>query len=140
MVRVFNGRVLGVLLLALAAAACDDEVTTPPTTPTPAVTETFAGVVTQNGAVTHSFSTSGGGAVTATLKTIGADNTLVVSFALGTWTGTACSVVLANDLATGGAVLTGTMTGAGALCARIGDVGNIAAGTNAAYTIEVVHP
>src|SRR5688500_9295350 len=108
MVRVFNGRILGVLLLALTAAACDDEVTTPPTTPTPAVTETSSGAAAQNGAVTHSSSASGGGAGTATLKTIGPDNTLVVTLALGTWTGTACSVVLANDVASGGAVLTGT--------------------------------
>ena len=78
--------------------------------------------------------------IVATLKTVGADNTLVVSFALGTWTGTGCNIVLANDAATGGAILTGTMTGIGTLCARVGDVGNIPSGPGVAYTIEVVHP
>jgi hypothetical protein len=96
--------------------------------------------VTQNGATTHNFDVGAAGAVSATLKSIGTDNTLVVSFSLGTWTGSACSIVLANDAATGGAVLTGTMTGLGTLCARVGDVGNVAAGNGAAYTIEVVHP
>jgi hypothetical protein len=141
MVRGLSGRILAILLLAGMAAGCDDEVTTPPTTPTVPVTVTFTGQVEKSGSATHNFSMTTSGAVTATLKSIGTDNTLVVSFALGTWTGSACSVVLANDAATGGAVLgPGTMTGAGTLCARIGDVGNIPAGQTAAYTIEVTHP
>jgi hypothetical protein len=136
-----KGRLLAVVLLgAIAAAGCDDDVTNTPTTPSAPVTETFTGQLTANGASTHSFAVAGPGAVTATLKGIGADNTLIVSFALGTWTGSACSVVLANDAATRGAVLTGTMTGIGTLCARIGDLGNLPAGTTAPYTIEVVHP
>ena len=139
MVRGLFGRLFMILLVAGGAAGCDDDTPTTPTTPTVFVTETFTGSVGQNGSATHSFSTATSGAVTATLKTIGTDNTLVVSFALGTWTGSACSLVLANDAATGGASLQGTMTGQGTLCARIGDVGNIGT-TAASYTIEVVHP
>ena len=140
MLRVFNNRLFAIVLLAGLAAACDDEITTTPITPTLPKTETFTGVVTQNGAATHNFEVGGGGAVTAVLKTIGADNSLVVSFALGTWTGSACSVILANDGATGGAILNGTMTGIGTLCARVSDVGNVASGAQVPYTIEVVHP
>ena len=134
-------RILGVMLLACIVGGCDDDDSPQtPTAPPTTVTETFTGRVTSSGSATHTFSTSTSGQVRATLKTIGADNTLVVSFALGNWTGSACSVVLANDAATGGAVLSGTMTGIGNLCARIGDVGNIAAGQTADYSIEVVHP
>ena len=135
-----NKRLPGVLLLAFALAACDDSTT--PTTPTDPtiVTETFTGTVTQNGASTHKFKTTAAGAVKATLKQIGADNTLVVGFALGTQVNEACNVVLANDLATGNAVLQGTMTAAGDLCVRIYDVGNVASGAAAAYSVEVVHP
>ena len=140
MLRVFNGRLFAIVLLACVAAACDDDTPTTPITPTLPKTETFTGVVTQNGAQTHNFEVGASGTVVATLKAIGADNTLVVSFALGTWTGTSCSIVLANDAATGGAILNGTMTGIGTLCARVGDVGNVAAGAGAPYTIEVVHP
>jgi hypothetical protein len=104
------------------------------------VTETFTGQVVQSGSSIHNFSTSSSGAIVATLKAIGTDNSLVVSFALGTWTGSACSLVLENPAATGGAILTGTMTGAGTLCVRVGDQGNIAAGQPASYTIEVTHP
>ena len=139
MVRALTGRLLTILLVAGVAAGCDDDITTTPITPTPPLTESFSGTVSQSGSATHNFSTTGSGAVIATLKSIGSDNTLVVSFALGTWTGSACSIVLANDAATGGAILTGTMTGVGTLCARVGDVGNIGS-TPVPYTIEVVHP
>ncbi|MGH8638567.1 MAG: hypothetical protein ACREUZ_15630 [Burkholderiales bacterium] len=141
--RLLNTKLLGALLLSCALAGCDDEPTTP-TNPTPAnpVTDTFSGTVTQNGAGTHNFAVSTGGAVTATLKTIGTDNTLVVGLSLGNWNSTAssCSIVLANDAATGGAVLTGTMTASGTLCVRIYDVGNITGGSPASYSVEVVHP
>jgi hypothetical protein len=140
MVRVLNGRLLVIVLLAFLAAACDDDVITTPITPTLPKTESFSGVVTQSGATTHNFDVGAAGSVVATLKSVGSDNTLVVSFSLGTWTGTACSIVLANDAATGGAILTGTMTGIGTLCARVGDVGNVPSGPGVAYTIEVVHP
>ena len=142
MQRLLNSRVLAVLLLAFAVSACDDD---PPTTPTPTPTiviDTFTGALSQNGASTHSFSVSAVGAVKATLKTAGADNTLVVGFSLGTWNTVteSCSIVLANDAATVGSVLQGTMTGAGTLCVRMYDVGNVAAPNTAPYTVEVEHP
>ncbi|MGH9373005.1 MAG: hypothetical protein ACRD15_15900 [Vicinamibacterales bacterium] len=141
--RLLNTKCLCALLLACALAGCDDQPDTP-TNPTPpsTVTDTFSGTVTQNGAGTHNFTVSTGGAVTATLKAIGTENTLVVGFSLGNWNSTAssCSIVLANDAATGGAVLTGTMTASGSLCVRIYDVGNITAGSPATYSVEVVHP
>ena len=143
MFSVFNRRTIGGLLLACVctfAAGCDDEpaITTP--TPSNPVTDTFGGQLTPNGAVTHSFTASRGGTVTATLKTIG-DNTPVVGFSIGNWnsTGSTCSIVKANDAATGGSVLEGTMTNAGPLCVRLYDVGNLTAATTV-YSIEVVHP
>jgi hypothetical protein len=66
------------------------------------------------------------------------DNALVVGFSLGNWNGTACQIVLANDEATAGAILNGTVSAAGNLCLRVHDVGNIT--NRAAYTVEVVHP
>lgn len=140
MVRGFHGRLFAILLVACAAAGCDDDITTTPITPTVPVTETFTGQVAQSGSSMHNFTTSSSGAIVATLKAIGTDNTLIVSFSLGTWTGSACSLVLENPAATGGAILTGTMTGAGTLCVRVGDQGNIPANQPASYTIEVTHP
>ena len=144
MLSVLNRRTIGGLLLACVctfAAGCDDDPVV--TTPTPAnpVTDTFAGQLTPNGAVTHSFNATTGGNVTATLKTIGADNTLVVGFSMGNWNAltSTCSAVKSNDAATGGAKLEGTMTNSGALCVRVYDVGNLTAPTTV-YSVEVVHP
>ena len=139
MLRAWTTRLLLVALIGGAAAGCDDETPTSPNTPSAPVTETFTGTIAQNGAQTHQFSTVSSGTVTATLKTLAPDNALVVGFSLGNWNGTACQIVLANDAATGGAVLTGTVSAAGNLCLRLHDVGNIT-NTPAAYTVEVVHP
>ena len=47
--------VLLVGVVALGAAACDDEVPTTPNNPSNPVTETFSGSVNQNGAQTHTI-------------------------------------------------------------------------------------
>jgi hypothetical protein len=133
-------RLAAVAALACTGAACDDETPNNPVGPAPTITETFNGSIGANGSAMHNFTTAAAGPVTATLRTIGSDNRLVVSFQLGNWTGAACSIVLGNDAATGGHVLSGTMTGAGTLCLRVADVGNIPAGAAAAYSVEVVHP
>ena len=125
-------------IICAGAAGCDDETPTSPNPPPANVTETFTGTIAQNGAQTHQFSTVSSGTVTATLKTLAPDNALVVGFSLGNWNGTACQIVLANDAATAGAVLNGTVSAAGNLCLRVHDVGNLT--TPAAYTVEVVHP
>jgi hypothetical protein len=140
MARALSGRWLAILLLAGMAAGCDDEPPTTPTPPTVPVTETFTGQIAKNGAVSHNFSTATSGAVTAKLVALeAADDTVVVNFALGTWASDACNLTLANPAAAGGAVLTGTITGAGTFCALITDGGKIGP-TPIAYTIEVTHP
>jgi hypothetical protein len=134
-------RMIGALLVACALAACDDDTPTAPTpTPTPPVTTTFTGSLTQSAAMIHTVAVSASGAVVGTLKTIADDNTIAVSFALGSWNGNLCTLVVANDAATQGAVLTGSMTAAGTLCTRIADSGSLPAGRTVTYTIELVHP
>lgn len=139
MVRGSIIRLLLVAALAGGAAACDDETPTSPNTPGDPVTETFTGSVTQSGAQTHQFTTTGSGTVTATLKDVTPDAALAIGFSLGNWNGTSCQIILARDAAKVGDVLTGTMSGAGTLCLRLYDVGNISTAP-ASYTVEVVHP
>jgi hypothetical protein len=129
------------LILALAAGACgDDDNNNTPTAPTPptTVTETYADTIGRNGARTHNFSSGASGTVTATLTTLAPDSTLTVGFSLGTWNGVNCQLVITNDAATQGTVITGGVSSLGSLCVRIYDVGNI---TNPiSYEITVVHP
>lgn len=127
-----------VLAIVLASACGNDPVATP-TTPTPdPITETFAGTITPNGAATHTFSSSAAGSVSATLVSVGPDSTIVLGFSLGTWNGTACTTVIANDTATQSAVIIGAVSQAGQLCMRIYDVGRFTEPVT--YEVTVVHP
>jgi hypothetical protein len=132
--------VFAVLLPALVMTSCGNDEPTTPTTPTPpvTVTETFTGDLGRNGARTHNFTTSASGAVTGTLTTVAPDSALVVGFSLGTWNGSVCNIVLANDAATQGTVVTGGVSSFGSLCVRIYDVGNVT--EQISYEITVVHP
>lgn len=138
--------VCGILLCGLAAlaGACGSNST--PTTPTPTlVTETFSGSIALNGAVTQPFSTSTAGTVTATLTSVTPDTTVAIGFSVGTWnpTTSVCQIVMANDAALQGAVLTGAASTAGTYCLRMHDPGTgalTADNTPISYTVTVSHP
>lgn len=137
----FSSRTI-VLLLALAscgAAACNDTTTTTtPTTTTTNTSETLTGTVTVNGAVTHQFSATSRGTVTATLNSLAPDANQTIGVSLGTWNGTTCQIILANDQAVVGAGVLGMVSGVGNLCLRVYDVGKLTGPET--YTITVSHP
>jgi hypothetical protein len=139
MLKAWITRVLLIAVLAAGVSACDDDIPTAPTTRRDPVTETFTGQVTPSGAKTHTFSTAGSGTVTATLKELAPDSALVVGLNLGNWDGTSCQLVFSNTQATTGAVISGTVSGAGDLCVIVNDVGNLTDAPTS-YTVEVVHP
>jgi len=126
-------------LSAIVVTACSDSTTTS-TTPTSIVTttETFTGTLTKNGAVTHQFSVTSRGTVTATLTKVDPDSTVAIGVSLGTWNGTTCQIILANDAATVGNGVLGTVSGVGNLCLRVYDVGKLT--TSESYSVDVVHP
>ncbi len=131
------------LLLPLLVAGCgDDDTTTPtaPTNPVATVTDTFTGTLVRNGGTSHPFPivSAAGGDVTATLKAIAPDGGSLVGMSLGTWNGTACQAVIANDRATVLSAIIGRATTTGQLCLRIYDIGTITDPQD--YEVEVVHP
>ena len=126
------------MAVMLSAAACSKSTaTSPTTTPAANVTDTFTGTLTRNGATNFQFSVSAAGFVYATLSSV-ADSSTVVGLSLGTWNGTSCAVVLANDQAAQGTTVTGSVTGIGTLCARVYDVGKVVDPLD--YQVTVVHP
>ncbi len=132
----------GLLMLGLLATACsDDTPTTPTPTPptTPPITEPlFTGTLRTNGAAVYPFTATAGGTITATLTTLAPDATVGIGLSIGTWTGSACQIVIANDNAAQAAVVTGTVTAASSLCVRIYDVGKLTAPAD--FTVTIVHP
>jgi hypothetical protein len=128
--------VLVLALLVLTASACGDS--TPPTTPDPPpdpTTETFSGVLTVNGAQTFPFA-SNPGSVTAIMAALEPDALAVIGMAIGTWSGTTCQIILANDAASANAVVTGAVNAQGTLCARVYDVGRITEPVTFSVTVQ----
>lgn len=134
--RCVISRLLAVALVAGGVAACDS--TDTPTTPTPAtpITETFTGSIAPNGAITSPFVTMASGAVSATLTSV--EPAVNMGLSLGTWNGTACQAVVANDNAPVSATITGSVTTVSSLCVRVYDVGFVV--NPVTYIVTVVHP
>src|ERR1700681_4737916 len=131
-------RLLTLLLMAGAAASCGGTIASALTTPTTTSTDTFSGTVTRNGAFTYPFAVTAAGTVQASYTSIGTDNTIPLGLALGTWDGVACQVLIVNDNAAAGVVVTGTASAAGSLCLRVFDVGYIV--DPLSYEVKVAHP
>ena len=133
---------LVVAATVLLAGACGDTKTpvipSNPTNPIEPTTVTFEDTLTVNGAKSFGFGTLNG-TVTATLTSLGPDSTVAVGLSLGTWSGTVCNVILANDNAVQGTTIVGQSGTIGTLCVRIYD----AAGTLTEplpFVLTVVHP
>lgn len=77
------------------------------------------------------------GATSGASWTVDSVDTPAVGLALGTYSGTTCSIVLANDVSGPGAAVNGIVQGQGTLCARVYDVGKMPIPAN--FTIEVTH-
>lgn len=142
--RVFSRTItVAVLGLALAGAAgCDNTNTAAAsvastTTPTVTITETFTGSVGAKGAVTFPFAVSAAGTVTAAYSAISPNSSQVLGLALGTWSGTSCGVIIANDAATANVTVAGATTAAGNLCVRVYDVGKVT--ETQTFTLLVTH-
>lgn len=132
------GGTCGLVVCAALLAGCGGTNNiAPPTGATPLpVTETFTDTIERNGARTYPFVAQAGGTVQAALTSVSPDVLLGVS--LGTWNGLACQVIIANDKAAVGTVVTGTASAIGNLCARVYDVGAVSGPTE--YTLQVFHP
>ena len=137
-----RGMATVVVLASLTAGACGSDTPTVPTTPTiptaPTVTETFSSDLKVNGASTFVFLATAAGTVTVQLTTVDPNASQVFGLSLGTWNGVACQTVIANDAAVLNAIVTGQVTAATSLCARVYDAGKLVDPLN--YTITVVHP
>ena len=135
-------RLTSVLALILSAGilvgGCGDDDDTPnaPSDPPTEITETFSGMLTRNGAVTHPFTVQRAGAVTARITALEPSDA-VVGLSIGPLSGQGCSQSVANDNATSGTAVIGNAS-VGSFCVRVFD----AAGTLPApvdYTVTVTH-
>jgi hypothetical protein len=135
-----------VLICAVAgllSVACDNSGstnTTAATTVAPAsVTDNFSGTLQVGATNTHTFNVSQVGTLTATLTAVGPPATVFVGFAVGTYSGTTCTLAATiNTQASATPQLSGTASVTGQWCIQVSDIGNLSA--PATYTITVAHP
>src|SRR3954465_6232204 len=132
---------VSVLATGLAGCSSNDTITTPttPTTPGNAVTEPpFTGTLKVNGAATYPFTATSAGTITATLASITPDASVAIGLSIGTWNGSACQIVIANDNATQTMAITGAVTAASNLCVRVYDQGRLTGSVD--FNVTIVPP
>ena len=126
-----------VLVAAGLCAGCGDEPTAPDEPEAPvAVSETFSGTVTVNGAFTQQFTVGRAGTVSAQIVALTPDDTVTLGLTLGTWNGFACQAVISNDAAKLQTTVLGTANAPGSLCVRIHDVGGLTTATTFDVTVQ----
>ncbi len=124
------------LMAAALAMACGGVGDLPSDTPTPTpTTENFTGSIGKNGVAVFTFAESITGDITATLTTLSPQTDISLSFSLGTWDGSACSIGVSNDAAITNTILTGTAA-PGSFCVRVADgSGKVSAMENVGVTV-----
>ena len=138
-------RALLLMLVAGITSACGDNnnssTPTGPTTIPTVLTETFSGTLNKNSAYTHPFAVGDAGDVsvflTVSVDAAHPDNTIPIGVSLGTWNGSSCAVVIANDNVAQGSSIPGRATAATNLCVRVYDVGFVPGSAN--YELLIDH-
>ena len=128
---------LAAVLLAVSGCGANAPADTTPAPP-PLLSNQFSGVLTLNGGITHPFTVTGSGTITVQLISLMPDAEGPIGLSIGTWNGSSCQIILANDLSIQGSVVIGQTTTVGNFCVRVYD----AAGTVVepeTYIIEVTH-
>ena len=131
-----------VFCLALATVpACGSDSTSPDTgTSTSTITETFSSLIQEKGSATRSFKVDTAGTVGLQLITL-SQSGAVVGLALGTFSGTTCTITKSVQTASDGtsnAPQISSSLSAGDYCVRVSDVGNL--NTIVTFTVYITKP
>ena len=115
-------RFIPVAALLLVVSGCGGDGDTPTTPePIPDVVDSFSGVLTTSGAATHTFKVSRASQIVAQLVSLTPNSEKTISVSLGTWNGSICQIVLANDATKQGDIVPGATQAAGDFCLRVLD-------------------
>lgn len=140
---------LALTAVAVLAAGCGKNTPTSPTTTTtpttavadPSISETFAGSLPVSGARFYAFEVTAYGTVNVTLDRVGGGavpTTVWIGVGLGVPDGTDCSTNTSLNTQSGGGPHVSSTLAAGTYCARVYDIGNLAA--PAAFSVTIAHP
>ena len=122
------------LILALLAPACGSN----PTAPSQPITENVGGSLEVGNANYHPFTISRSGDFSVTLNSLDPTSSATVGIGLGTFTNNVCTLQFTNNGFRVGAVYTNSLSGAGAYCVAIYDIGQLT--QTVTYSMTIVHP
>jgi hypothetical protein len=125
-----------ITLPLLGACGDNDEAPGAPTPPTQ-IESFIEGTLNPNGGQTYVFQVTRQGQVTAQITALAPSDEVVIGLSLGTFSGNACQVLLANDAATLNSTIIGTATTVGNFCVRLYDVGVLT--QNVSFTVRLTH-
>lgn len=125
------------LVLLAGCGSSDNNVTAPSTLAPANVTEEFSGTVEVGRSAVHPFPVPSRSTITVTLVSVGPLSTLALGLGVGTWDGTNCTLVAADNNAREASVLSGTVE-PNNYCAAVFDSGNLT--QNVTYTVRVQRP
>jgi hypothetical protein len=137
-------RAITIILLSIAAVACNGDAATP-TSPTvvTVTTETFASRLDVGGSRFYSFTVTSGGSVSAELASVTAASTgavmgTILELGLGVPAGTGCAVSITRDVTA--ALTTQLLTSfqPGIHCVRVADVGDMTVPIR--FAVRFAHP
>jgi hypothetical protein len=119
-----------------------DTSTTTVTAADPTIAEQFTGTIGANGSAFYSFEVTAYGTVNVTLHNVGGvtgvPDTVWVGLGIGVPDGTDCSTTTSLNTQAGPGPQVSSVLDVGTYCARIYDVGNLAAPTP--FSVLIVHP
>ncbi len=126
------------LLIATTSIGCGSSNNTPtaPTETPVQITVSFSDTLNVNGARTHQFTVDRAGTVTAQVKAL-SDQAATLGVSLGTFNGSACTIIISKTDAVLNSTVTGTAQSSGNFCVWVNDVGKLTAGID--YTLDVTH-
>jgi hypothetical protein len=136
------------ILLVMFGAACGNDnptvpVTPPEPEPVPTVTETFMGALGLGGSSCHFFDVAQAGPVTMSVTALAPLETLTVGLGVGLpddSVESGCGLIVADTSVRKDESFLASVNTVGSHCVCVFDVGNIFAGQNVTYTLDVEHP
>ena len=125
--------------VASVSVGCGGDNSSPTAPSATVVNERFLGTLAPSGSNTHAFRVAAAGTLEIVLTAVSPDAAVSLGVAVGTWNGSVCTVVTANQNARQNTLAVSGNALVGDFCVQVFDSGKIPANGTTNYTLQVNH-